>query len=266
MKLLIFWDIYGRIGRKALAKELPRLKEKYNPDFIIANVDNLSSGRWAIEKHTREMEALWVDIMTAWDHIFDNLPKIKQYLDDENSKLIRFVNVYDEDFCGTWYKVFEKNGKKLLIIHLQGEVFMNHKVKNPFLEAEKICNRFENEKLDGIVIDFHRETASELYGMAHFLDGKISFVYGTHTHVQTNDEKILENGTWLITDIGMNWASNSVIWASFESVKGRFLDGINKWKIEQSLDKNYIVSGVFVEIWENKKCEKIEKIRREGKL
>ncbi len=261
MKLLIFWDIYWRIGRKAVAKELPGLKEKYNPDFVIANVDNLSSGRWAIEKHLLELEKLWVDVMTSGDHIFDNLKKVDDYLDKKDSKLIRFANLYDEDFSGVWYKVFEKNGKKLLVIHLQWEVFMNHKVKNPFREAEEIIKKFEWEKLDSIVIDFHRETASEIYGMANLLDSKISFVYGTHTHIQTNDELILDWGTWLLTDVWMNWALKSVIWATFESVKGRFLNGINKWKIEQSLDKNYVVSACYVKVSENKKCEKIEKIR-----
>lgn len=266
MKILIFWDVYGRIGRNALKKELPKLKEKYSPDFIITNVDNITSGRWAIEKHLIEMEKLGVDAMTGWDHIFDNYKKVKDYLEKPNSKLVRFANLYDEDFSGVWYKIFEKNGKKLLLIHLQWEIFMNHKVKNPFREAEKIIKKFENEKLDAIVIDFHRETTSEIYGMAYILEWKASFVYGTHTHIQTNDEIILDNGTWILTDVGMNWALKSVIWATFESVKGRFLNGINKWKIEQSLDKNYLVSAVFVEIWENKKCEKIEKIRIRGEL
>ncbi len=266
MKLLIFWDIYGRIGRKALKKELPLLRKKYNPDFIIANIDNITSGRWAIEKHILEMESIWIDVMTAWDHFFDNLAKIKDYLKKKDRKLLRFANLYNEDTIWEWYRVFEKNGKKLLVIHLQWEVFMNHKVYNPFLKAKEILEKFKLEKLDAIIIDLHKEVTSELSGLAYFLDWKVSFIFWTHTHVQTNDETILEKWSWFITDIWMNWSLNSIIWANFESVKGRFLDGINKWKIEQSLDKNYLISACYVETWKNWTCKKIEKIRKKGIL
>jgi calcineurin-like phosphoesterase len=107
----------------------------------------------------------------------------------------------------------------------------------------------------------HKEASSELYWLANFLDGKISFIFWTHTHIQTNDDMILSNKTWVICDVWMSWPLYSVIWADFESVKKRFLSWINRWKIEQALWKEYVVSGVFVEIWDDIKCEKIEKIR-----
>lgn len=264
MKVLIFWDIYGRIWRKALEKELPGLMKKYSPDFIVANVDNLSSGRWAIEKHLFELEKMWIDIFTSGDHIFDNFSKVEVYLQKTDSKLLRFANLYGNEQKGKWFKIFEKNGKKLLLIHLQWEVFMPHKVDNPFLVTQKIIENLD-EEVDGIIIDFHKEVSSEWYGLAHFLDGKVSFIYGTHTHVQTNDEQILAGGTGLLSDVGMNWPKNSVIWATFESVRNRFLSGINKGKIEQSLDKNYQVCAVLVDI-ENNSCKKIEKIRINHKL
>ncbi|MDD3794282.1 MAG: TIGR00282 family metallophosphoesterase [Candidatus Gracilibacteria bacterium] len=261
MKILIFGDVYGRVGRNGLRKELPGLIKKYNPDFIIANVDNLSSGRGAIEKHVLELEKMGVDIMTSGDHIFDNFDKIKDYLGKKDSRLIRCANFYEEDLVGVGYKIFEKNGKKLLIIHLQGEVFMNHKVTNPFLKAKEILELYKGENLDGIIIDFHNEASAELYGLSHFLDGEVSFVFGTHTHIQTNDETILKKGTGFISDVGMNGPYNSIIGADYDSVISRFLTGIGKGKIEQSLDPTYLVSGVFVQIGDNKKCEKIEKIR-----
>jgi calcineurin-like phosphoesterase len=95
----------------------------------------------------------------------------------------------------------------------------------------------------------------------------VSFIFGTHTHIQTNDERILKNGTGMICDVWMSGPLNSVIWIDFDSVKNRFLTGINKWKMEQALWKEYVVSWIFVEIWNNKKCEKLEKIRivNEGK-
>ncbi|MDD2907576.1 MAG: TIGR00282 family metallophosphoesterase [Candidatus Gracilibacteria bacterium] len=261
MKLLIFGDVFGRVGREGLKRELPKLIEKYNPDFVIANVDNVSSGRGAIEKHILELERMGVDIMTSGDHIFDNFEKIKDYLARKDSRLLRCANFYEEDLAGKGFKVFEKNGKKLLVIHLQGEVFMNHKVTNPFLKAKEILELYKDENLDGIVLDFHNEASAEAYGLVNYLDGEISFMFGTHTHVQTNDDMILKKGTGFISDVGMNGPFYSVIGADFESVKPRFLSGINKGKIEQSLDDTYLVSGVYVEIGNDRKCEKIEKIR-----
>lgn len=266
MKILAFWDVYWRIWRKALKKELPFLVEKYKPDFVIANVDNATSGRGIIEKHILEFEKMWVDIMTSWDHFFDNFHKFSNYLERDNSKLLRCANFYDEDLVWVWDKIFKKNWKKLLVIHLQWEVFMKLFVNNPFREIQKILKKYENEKLDWIILDFHKEVTSEIKAMWQLLDWKISLLFWTHTHIQTNDETILENGTWYITDLGMNWAKNSIIWAEFDSVKSIFLNGFRDKKMTQSLDKNYIVSGIFAEIWDNWFCKKIEKIRVEGKI
>jgi calcineurin-like phosphoesterase len=137
---------------------------------------------------------------------------------------------------------------------------MNHKVYNPFIKVQEILEKFENIKLDWIIIDFHKEVTSEGYWMAHLLDSKVSFVFWTHTHIQTNDELIFPGWTWLISDVWMSGPLFSVIWADFNSVKKRFLTWINKWKIEQCLDLNYVVNWVCVEI-EDSKCINIEKIR-----
>lgn len=267
MKILIFWDVYGRIWRDALKKELPKLKEKYNPDFIVANIENATSWRWAIEKHAIELEKLWIDIMTSWDHVFDNFEKIKDYLNKKDSKLIRIANFYnDKNLEWKWYKVVAKNWKKLLVIHLMWETFMNHKVYNPFLKATEILEQCKLEKIDWIIIDFHKEATSEWYWMWFHLDWKVWLVFWTHTHIQTNDELILPAGTWIISDVWMNWPLYSVIWADFKSVEKRFLTWINRWKIEQCLDKHYVVNSIFVELDDSGKCMNIEKIRIRGEL
>ena len=269
MKVLVFWDVYWRVWRSALKKELPKLKEKHKPDFIIVNIENCSSWRWPIEKHAIELESLWIDVMTSWDHIFDNMDRISDYLDKKDSKLIRVANFYDHKNYKTpwkWYKIVENNWKRLLVVHLLWEVFINHKVINPFFKIEEILEETKNEKLDWIIIDFHKETTAEWYWLGFFLDWKVSFIFWTHTHVQTNDEIILPKWTWLLSDVWMNWPLYSVIWADFESVKKRFLTWIWKWKITQSLDNNYVVSWALVEIWDDMKCENIEKIRIRGKL
>ena len=265
MKILIFWDIYWRIGRKAISKKIGELKEKYSPDFVIANVDNATSWKWIIEKHALYFENLWVDLMTSWDHIFDNFEKIKEYLKKQDSKIIIPANLYNNtEIWNKWYSILNKNWKKLLVIHLLDEIFMPHKVYNPFLKAAEIIEKLKNEKLDWIIIDFHKEVSSSIYGMLYYLKNKVSFLYGTHTHIQANDDHIFD-WVWIINDIWMTWPFNSVIWADYKTVKNRFLTGVNKWKIEQSLDKTFILNAVFIEI-ENFKTTKIEKIKIIDKL
>ncbi len=262
IKILIFWDVYWRIWRAALKKELPWLKVKYNSDFVVVNIENATSGRWVIEKHAIELEKMWIDVMTSGDHVFDNFEKIKDYLDKPDSKLIRAANFYNDDSL-EWkgYKIVENNWKKLLVIHIIDEIFMNHKVNNPFIVVDKILEKFKSEKLDWIIIDFHKEVTSSWYWLSFYLDWKVSFVFWTHTHIQTNDELILPEGTWLISDVWMNGPLYSVIWADYDSVKKRFLTWVWKWKIEQCLDKNYVVNWVCVELDDLGKCIWIEKIR-----
>ena len=265
MKILAFGDIYWRVGRKALKKELPWLQEKHNPDFILVNVDNISSWRWAIEHHVREMNDLWVDIMTWGDHIYDNFSHIKDYLQSQDTNLLVPANTYREDDT-QWYKVFEKNWKRLLVIHLMGNVFMRDNLYNPFLKADEIL-AWDHGRLDGVIVDFHKEATSEIYWLWMYLDGRIGSIFGTHTHVQTNDETILPNGTGIMCDIWMVWPLYTVIGATFESVKNRFLTGINKWKIQQWLWKDYIVNGVCIEIDEQTwNCTSMEKIRIQSKI
>lgn len=263
MKLLIFWDIYWRIWRNAFLKEFSALKEKYSPDFSIACVDNISSGRWPIEKHVKMLENVWVDLMTSWDHIFDNTKKITEYLSVENPKLIRPANYYETEFLdipGVGYRILEKNWKKICVVHLLASNTMRDSVYNPFLKLKEIVSQID-EKMP-IVVDFHKEFSADIYWMWFSFDGEISFVYGTHTHLQTNDEMILDNWTWMIWDVWMSWSQFSVIWATLESVQKRFFSWINKWKIEQSLDKRYVLNWVYIEIDdENFKTKKIEKIR-----
>jgi metallophosphoesterase (TIGR00282 family) len=270
MKILIFWDIYWRIGRWALKKELPKLKQLHNPDFVVVNVDNISSWRWVVMKHINEINELWIDVITSWDHIVDNLKDVKDYLNQAWSKILRPANFYessDYPFPWKWYSIFEKNGKKLLVIHLLWEIFISDKVDNPFLKAKSILQSLKHEKIDSIIIDLHKEATSELYALAFYLEWEISLVYWTHTHIQTNDELILPKWTWLIWDIGMTWPLYSIIWADFDVVKKRFLTWINKWKIEQCLDPNYVVNAIIVETDDlTKKCLNIEKIRIRGKL
>lgn len=263
MKVLIFWDILGRMGRKVLASELPKLKAKYSPDFTVANIENCTSGRWPIVEHAREIEKLWVDIMTSWDHIYDQKDKITSYLSEENSILIRPANFLSYPW-NPWrgYVILQKWDMRLLVVQLIGEVFMNHKVDNPFLKLQHILETIPRESYDACVVDFHRETTAELYGLGKYFDWKISLLYGTHTHIQTADAHIMKWGTGIIADVWMNGPHDGVIGASPESVFPRFLSGIQRWKIEQELHGNSVISALYAEIdTTTLKCQHIEAIR-----
>jgi metallophosphoesterase (TIGR00282 family) len=270
VKILIFWDIYGRLWRKAFIKEFPRMKEKYAPDFSVVNIENITSGRGPATVHAELIDALWVDIMTGWDHIFDNMPDIGKYFSKEGCKLIRpanFISSQHYTLPGDGYRIIEKDNKKLLVIQLLWEAFMAHKVDNPFVKVEQILKEISPDSYDGVIVEFHRETTAELYGMAHFLDGQVSAVYGTHTHIQTNDAHILAWGTGILTDVGMNGPFESVIWADFLSVKKRFLTGIQRGKIEQKLTGKYLINALLLEIDETTKlCKSIENISFTGTL
>lgn len=263
MKVLIFWDIYGRMGRKALERELPKLKAQYKPDFIIANIENCTSWRWPISEHAREIEKMWVDIMTSWDHIYDQKDKISDYLLQESTRLIRPANFLPYPWnIWKWYVILEKWGYKLLVIQLIWEVFMSHKVENPFLKLKSILAEVPKDTYDACVVDFHRETTAEIYGLWRYFDWDIALLYGTHTHIQTADTHIMEAWTGIIADVGMNGPQDGVIWASPESVFPRFLSGVQRWKITQQLTWKTVISALYAELHiDTKLCTHIEAIR-----
>lgn len=145
---------------------------------------------------------------------------------------------------------------------------MNHHVYSPFLKAEEILKELKEKWInyDASILDFHVEASGEFYGLAHFLDWKISAIFGTHTHVQTNDDMILAWGTWIMSDLWMNGPRYWVIGADYNSVAKRFLSGIQRWLIEQSLEKNYNISWAVFDVWDDWMTKNIEKIRIQGTL
>lgn len=259
MKILVFGDIYGRVGRKAFVQEFGKIKQQYQADFCIVNIENITSGRWPVTEHAELIESLGVDIMTTGDHAYDNAPNINEYFQKDHSLLIRPANFYT-DTPGTGYKIIEKNGKRVLVMQLLGEVFMSHKVVNPFQAIDTLLSEIPKESYDISILDFHRETTAEMYGMAYHVDGRIGGIYGTHTHIQTNDAHVLEKGTGMITDVGMNGPFHSVIGADFNSVKKRFLSGIQRGKIEQKLGKEFIINAAVFDIDDENRCRSVENI------
>lgn len=213
------------------------LRAKYSPDFMIANSENITGGKGPIEKHVLTMKELGFDVLTGGNHTFSNLKDSGDIFSDPASIQIRPANYLEHPeypVPGKGWKAVEKNGQRLLVVNVMSSVFMHDSLDNPFQSIERILAGF-TEKFDAVVVDFHRETTAELVNMAHFLDGRVSVVYGTHTHVQTNDERIFPNGTAMITDLGMTGPLWSSLGQTFESRLPQFLTGTRLFgqKVEQ---------------------------------
>jgi len=264
MRVLIFGDLFWKTGRFALAKEINWLKEKYNPDLIIANWENMTHWSGSNSKHLSFLKDLWVDVVTWWNHTLKRKDDILEELSWESPYALRPDNYYETDeykLPWKWHAIYEKNNKKTLIINLLSWIFVNADVINPFVRLEEILKQYNRDELDAIIIDFHRETTSEINAMALMQDWVASLVFWTHTHIQTNDEKILPKWTATIADIWMVWPDNSVIWADLEWFKQKFfIWGIWWWRIEPLDTDKYVLNWLFVEI-NDKKAIKIEKIR-----
>ena len=220
MKILIVGDIYGKAGKETAAAYLPNIKEQLGADLLIANGENTSEGGKSLIKEDYEiLKAAGVDYFTMGNHTFRN-PAINDYIDDVND-IVRPSNLKG-DFKGKGHIVFEKNGKKILLMNLLGETFMNQPVENPFTHADRVL---EENEYDLAIVDFHAEATSEKIVLGNYLSDRVGIFYGTHTHIQTADERIMNDSMAYITDVGMTGVFDSAIGANFEEVQDRMKTG-----------------------------------------
>lgn len=207
MNILAIGDIIGSSGKTYIKENLSKIKGEYNIDFVIANGENTAGGVGIDPKCATELFDSGVDVITLGNHTWRKKEVVK-ILDDY--RVVRPAN-YLIGTPGSGSRTFNFKNKRIGVINAVGRVFMDP-VGNPFIsvsaEIEKI-----REKCDIIIVDFHAEATSEKVAMGYFLDGRVNLVYGTHTHIQTADEKILNKGTAYITDIGMTGPKESVIGA-----------------------------------------------------
>ncbi|ADQ04343.1 metallophosphoesterase [Caldicellulosiruptor owensensis OL] len=216
MRFLAIGDVVGKPGRNILKNTLSKLKENYRIDVVIANCENAAGGNGLTKKVADELFSIGIDVMTMGNHVWAN-KEIFSFIENEN-RIIRPANYPEGSTPGRGYNVFEKNYIKFAVINLCGRVFMEN-LDCPFRKIDEILKKIE---CPIIIVDFHAEATSEKIALGFYVDGRVSCVYGTHTHVQTADEKILPNGTAYITDIGMTGPYDSVLGVDKDIVIQKF--------------------------------------------
>ncbi len=242
MKVLFIGDLVGNAGRKALRQGVPKLVERLKIDFVIANAENAAGGFGITTSVGEEIFSLGVDILTSGNHIWDKKEGIA-YITKEN-RLLRPAN-YPEDVPGYGSIVVNTpSGEKIAVLNISGRVFMNQ-ADCPFKTSKKEISELKKQT-NVIVVDFHGEATSEKSAFGWFLDGDVSAVIGTHTHVQTADETILPNGTAFITDVGMTGPINSIIGIKKELIIKKFLTHMPvRFEIAKG---EYMLSAVVIDI------------------
>ena len=218
-RVLFIGDVMGRPGRSAVANILPELRDQYSPQLIIANGENLAGGLGITQGTAEDLFSCGVDLLTTGNHIWDKKESLG-YIESEE-KVLRPAN-YPPGAPGRGYGIVEsEDGISVGVLNLAGRVFMAP-LDNPFAAASGIISELR-ERTNIIILDFHAEATSEKIAMGWHLDGQVSAVIGTHTHVQTADERVLPNHTAYITDVGMTGPVNSVIGMDIDPVLQRFL-------------------------------------------
>jgi metallophosphoesterase (TIGR00282 family) len=219
MKLLFVGDVIGRPGREALAALLPRLVDQQRADFVVVNIENAAGGFGVTPEVLAELAPLPIDCFTSGNHIWDKKEGVE--LLDREPRLLRPANYPDGNPGHGVYRGETAAGVPVAVINLEGRVFM-HSLRSPFLVADQLLAALPPE-CKVVMIDFHAEATSEKQALAFYLDGRVSAVLGTHTHVPTADHRVLPGGTALLTDVGMTGPYESIIGMRADKVLKRFL-------------------------------------------
>ena len=251
MKILAVGDLVGETGVEKLKVTLPILQEAEHIDFTIINGENSAGGMGMTSKIYNELNRLNIDVITMGNHTWGKRD-IFTFIDDK--KIIRPAN-YSKGCPGKGYTIIQKRNKKIAVVNLIGRTDMGILSDNPFTCIDHIIEKL---KVDIIVLDFHAEATAEKIAMGYYVDGRISAMFGTHTHVQTADEKILENGTGYITDVGMTGPEKSVIGMDVDASLKRFVTSLpEKYKLAEG---RCMLNGVIFDV--DEETNKVKKIYR----
>ncbi len=219
MRILFLGDIVGEPSRKSVIKFLESIKQEHSIDFTILNGENSAGGRGITPIIANDLFKAGADVITTGDHVWDQR-ELADHLKNE-PRILRPIN-YPEGVPGSGLIEVETPHGKLAVLNAQGRTFMGQTLENPFLVLEDTVDSLRADGTKMIFVDFHAETTSEKIAMGYHLDGKVSAIVGTHTHVQTADERVLPNGTAHITDAGMCGPETSILGRNVESIVYRF--------------------------------------------
>lgn len=255
MNFLVIGDIVGKIGIDAVKKNISKLKQEYKIDFTIANGENAADGMGITKKIVNDLYACGVDAITMGNHTWGK-KDIFSFIDDEQ-RLVRPAN-YAEGLCGKGSILLNSNGKKIGIINLIGRVNMGGSYDSPFVAADREIEKLKSNGADIIIVDFHAEATAEKIALAYYLKEKVNMLFGTHTHVQTADEKIYDTGMGYITDVGMTGPKNSIIGMNVEAAMKRFLTQIpERYSCAEGPS---MLNAVVFEL--NEECRKVTNVKR----
>ncbi|TLS37620.1 TIGR00282 family metallophosphoesterase [Pseudalkalibacillus caeni] len=221
MKLMFIGDVVGSPGRNMIKEYMPKLRRKYNPHITVINGENAAGGRGITEKIYREFLERGAHAITMGNHTWDN-KEIFEFIDDA-PKLVRPAN-FPKGTPGQGSTIINVNGTKVGVINLHGRTFMAA-LDDPFRKADELVAELQ-KKTSIIFVDFHTETTSEIQAMGWYLDGKVTAVVGTHTHVQTADNRVLPEGTAFISDVGMTGPYDGILGMNREAVLKKFLTNL----------------------------------------
>ena len=242
MKILSIGDIVGRIGRRMVKEKVPALVDKYGIDFVIANGENATHGKGLIRHHYDELIEAGVDVITLGNH-YNSKSEITKYA-DRVDRLIRPINLKN-DFPGEGTALFDLDGISIRVTNVLGSAFINEEVNSPYLATLELLETMEPSNIH--IIDFHGEATGEKQSYAYAFDGKVTAVLGTHTHVQTNDAKVLEKGTAFISDVGMTGFADGVLGFDKDSVIKKNMYGLSG-KFEPPENGRGLLSAVVIDV------------------
>ncbi|WAN63316.1 2',3'-cyclic-nucleotide 2'-phosphodiesterase, Bsub YmdB [Candidatus Phytoplasma rubi] len=253
MKILFIGDICGTPGVDYLIEKINFLKSKYKYNIIIVNAENVDNGKGLDYENYKELIIAGVDIITMGNHTFDN-NSIKNFISSSN--IVIPVNLDSKCTASNGYKIIKCKNKKILIMNALGRVFINNNnLSCPFEKIENILN-ICHKKYNYSFLDFHAQVTSEKIALAHYFDGKIDAIVGTHTHVQTNDDKILPKKTLYISDVGMTGPYEGVIGQDKNIIINNFINTKHKKKNKIAEGKRQL-NGVLLNLGPHKKITKI---------
>ena len=241
MRILAVGDLVGESGVNKLKEILPSFRKENNIDFVVVNAENSAGGMGITTKIFSELKQLNINAITMGNHTWGK-KDIFSFIDDP--RLLRPAN-YSRGVVGKGYNIYECKNKKICVINLIGRTEMGVQSDNPFTAADDIINEVK-DKADIIIVDFHAEASAEKIAMKYYLDGRVTAIFGTHTHVQTADEEVTKKGTGFISDIGMTGPENSVIGMDIDASVKRFVTSLpERYKLAEG---NCMFNGCIFEI------------------